>query len=124
VHSPLCGPAGPTWAPTISGRDGPYATGPVARFRCCGTAAAVSATPGERQRTGARARLDGPLGGRSGRQDGTRPQPPRSGRRSTALTPPAVPGPAPPLVDYLYRGQTSDPVATQPVGHHGADPGS
>lgn len=43
---------------------------------------------------------------------------------ASALGLPVLVEPAPPLVDYLYRGQPNDPVATQPVGHQGADPGS
>jgi hypothetical protein len=43
---------------------------------------------------------------------------------ASALGLPLLVEPAPPLLDYLHRGQPNDPVATQPVGHQGADPGS
>ena len=43
---------------------------------------------------------------------------------ASALGLPLLVEPAPALLDYLYRGQPNDPVATQPVGHQGADPGS
>jgi len=42
---------------------------------------------------------------------------------ANALGLPLLVEPAPPLVDFLYRGQPDDPVAIQPPGQQGADPG-